>query len=78
MAKARAKAGKPVRTNHFDQAMQPQFEADATPHDVGHKMVKAGKATHPHWRQGRGGKHATRMYSNANAAHGHTKVGPHN
>lgn len=44
--------------------------------DVGHKMVKSGKASHPHWRQGKGLKHAKRMYGNADTAHAHTKVRP--
>lgn len=47
------------------------------PSDVGHKMVKSGKASHPHWRQGKGLKHAKRMYGNADTAHAHTKVRPY-
>lgn len=66
-----------MRMNSSDPAQQPQFEGDAMPaHDVGHKMVKAGKAMHPHWRSGKGNKHATRMYNNANTAHAHTNVRP--
>lgn len=57
--------------------VQPQYGVDAMPMDVGHKMVKSGKATHPHWRSGaKGNKHAKRMYDNATTAHGHTAVKP--
>lgn len=69
-------ANPPMRQNSTDPSQQPQFQGDAMPMDVGHKMVKAGKATHPHWRSGKGNKHATRMYNNATIAHAHTKVGP--
>ncbi len=67
-----------VRKNHFDNAMQPQQEGDAMMQmDVGHNMVKSGKAMHPHWRSGaKGNKHAKRMYSNADMAHNHTKIKP--
>lgn len=45
--------------------------------DVGHNMVKSGKAAHPHWRSGaKGNKHAKRMYGHADTAHGHTKIKP--
>lgn len=74
---AKAKTGKPMRTNHYDDpAKQVQFEGNAMPMDVGHKMVKAGKATHPHWRGSHKNAHSKRMYSHATTAHGHTKVGP--
>lgn len=69
---ARAKIG--------DTGAQPapmQFEGDPQAHDVGHKMVKLGKAKHPHWRSGaKGNKQAKRMYANADTAHGHTKIKP--
>ncbi len=66
-----------VRKNHFDNTVQPQNEGDPMPMDVGHQMVKSGKAMHPHWRHGANGKaHAKRMYSNADMAHNHTKIRP--
>lgn len=60
-----------------DPAQQPTSIGAPPPHDVGHKMVKQGKATHPHWRVGaKDNKHAARMYSNADTAHAHMKTGP--
>lgn len=51
-------------------------KAFGLPSDVGHNMVKSGRAKHPHWRSGKGLKHSKRMYGNADTAHGHTKVRP--
>jgi hypothetical protein len=75
MAKAKAQ----VRKNNFNNGDMADVHANMDPNmpNVGAKMVKAGKATHPHWRSGKGGaKQAKRMYGNADTAHGHTKVGP--
>lgn len=50
--------------------------ANLVPTMVGFGMVRGGKAAHPHWRHGKGKKHAKRLYENAMRAHAHTRVKP--
>lgn len=74
---ANAHSAKAFGVKNTRYTPEPVREGRSEAHAVGHNMVKSGRAQHPHWRSGKGLKHAKRMYGNADTAHAHTKVRPY-